>query len=65
MGCAFGEVPDVTVVEDFFLISSKFINGRDEDGAVVHNAPLGLSSQYLLIEVEVLDLRLYASEVLE
>lgn len=65
MSCTFGEVPDVTVVEDFFLISPEFINSRDEDGAVVHNAPFGLLNQYLMIEAEVLDLRLYASEVLE
>lgn len=65
MSCTFGEVPDVTVVEDFFLISPKLINGRDEDGAVVHNAPFGLLNQYLMIEAEVSDSQLYASEVLE
>lgn len=66
MSSAFGEVPDVAVIEDFFLISPKFINSRDEDGAIIHNAPFGLlKSVSLTIEVEVLDLRLYASEVLE
>jgi hypothetical protein len=42
MGSALGEVPNVAIIEYFFLIPPKFINSRDENGTIVYNAPFSL-----------------------
>lgn len=43
MGCSLGEVPDVAIVKNLFLIAAKLVNSRDEDRSVIDNAPFSLS----------------------
>jgi hypothetical protein len=42
MGCSLGEIPDVAIVKNLFLIASKLVNSRDENRSVINNAPFSL-----------------------
>jgi hypothetical protein len=42
MGCPLGEIPDVAIVKNLFLITSKLVNSRDENRSVIDNAPFSL-----------------------
>lgn len=39
-----GEVPDITIVELLNLVLTIFIDGRDQNGPVIDDTPLGLGS---------------------
>jgi len=42
VGCSFGEIPDVAIIELLYLIPSKLVHSRDEDGAGIHKSPFCL-----------------------
>lgn len=42
MGSSLREVPDITIVEDLFLVSAILINGRNKNRALIDNTPFSL-----------------------
>lgn len=46
VGGSLGEVPDITIVKDFFLVSAILIDGGNENGTLIDNAPFSL---YVLV----------------
>lgn len=42
VGSSLGEVPDITIVENLFLVAAILINGRNKNRALINNTPFGL-----------------------